>query len=273
MRFKPRSIYDVLALVSFFLVVGGGTALASYVVSSNSQIGRGTVSGHEPPGGKHANIIKESVNGADIAPQSIGSGNLATGAVSNPKLANGAVSNTKLANGAVTNAKLLGGAVGTRKLADGAVTGPKLAGNSVNGFNVQDGSLSGQDISNGAITTNKVGQGFLTQAGGNRALQFYAHEWNTAITTNNNIAFGRVTLVPLAANQFKVCFNFIGTWGYGISVNGGALVTRTPATPCGPTETLTTGGSFEITDGQDVIFGSGEPTTSGYYFVYAFYSP
>jgi len=77
---------------------------------------------------------------------------------------------------------------------------------------------------------------------------------------------------PLAANQFKVCFNYIGSWGYGISING-AFASHTPASGCGSTETLTTGGSFQITDGQDVIFGSGEPTTNGYYFVYAFYSP
>ena len=263
---------NVMSTLAVFLILGGGTALASYVVSSNSQIGRGTVSGHSPPSGKHANIIKESVNATDIAPVSIGSGSLATGAATAPKIATGAVTNPKLANGAVTNAKLRGGAVGTRKLADGAVTSPKLASNSVSGYQVLDGSLTGQDLQNGTITTNKVGQGFLTQAGGNRALQFYAHEWNTGNTTNNNIAFGRVTLVPLAADQFKVCFNYIGSWGYGISING-AFATHTPASGCGSTETLTTGGSFQITDGQDVIFGSGEPTSSGYYFVYGLYSP
>ena len=48
---------DVLALTSFFLVLGGGTALASYVVSSNSQVGPGTISGHKPPAGSHTNII------------------------------------------------------------------------------------------------------------------------------------------------------------------------------------------------------------------------
>jgi hypothetical protein len=67
MRFKPRSIYDVLALVSFFLVVGGGTALASYVISSNSQVGPGTISGHTPPTGKHANLIAGSINGHDLS--------------------------------------------------------------------------------------------------------------------------------------------------------------------------------------------------------------
>ena len=41
-QIRPRSVYDVLALISFFLVIGGGTALASYIVSSNSQIGPAT---------------------------------------------------------------------------------------------------------------------------------------------------------------------------------------------------------------------------------------
>jgi hypothetical protein len=69
-RIRPRSVYDVLALLSFFLVLGGGTALASYVVSSNSQIGPGTISGHKPPSGDHANIIANSINGTDIADRS-----------------------------------------------------------------------------------------------------------------------------------------------------------------------------------------------------------
>ena len=43
-RIRPRSVYAVLALTSFFLVLGGGTAVASYVVS-NSQAGPGMISG------------------------------------------------------------------------------------------------------------------------------------------------------------------------------------------------------------------------------------
>ena len=67
MRFKPRSIYDVLAITSFFLVVGGGTALASYVVSSNSQVGPNTISGHHVSGGAHPNLIAGSVGSRDVA--------------------------------------------------------------------------------------------------------------------------------------------------------------------------------------------------------------
>jgi hypothetical protein len=42
------------------------------VVSSNSQIGPGTVSGHKPPTGYHSNIVAGSVNGQDAADNSLG---------------------------------------------------------------------------------------------------------------------------------------------------------------------------------------------------------
>jgi hypothetical protein len=61
------SYANVISTLALFLVLGGGTALAAYVVSSNSQIGPGTVSGHKPPSGNHANVIAGSVNGQDVA--------------------------------------------------------------------------------------------------------------------------------------------------------------------------------------------------------------
>src|SRR5436190_9516469 len=64
---RHLSYANVISTLCLFLLLGGGTALAAYVVSSNSQIGPGTVSGHAPPSGKHANVIAGSVNGGDIA--------------------------------------------------------------------------------------------------------------------------------------------------------------------------------------------------------------
>jgi hypothetical protein len=46
-RLRSHLTYaNVISTLSLFLVLGGGTALAAYVVSSNSQIGPNTVSGH-----------------------------------------------------------------------------------------------------------------------------------------------------------------------------------------------------------------------------------
>jgi hypothetical protein len=63
---------NVMVTILAFVVLGGGTAFAALVVSSNSQIGPGTVSGHAPPAGKHSNLILGSVNGSDVANNSLG---------------------------------------------------------------------------------------------------------------------------------------------------------------------------------------------------------
>jgi hypothetical protein len=88
-RIRARLTYaNVISTLSLFLVLGGGTALAAYVVSSNSQIGPGTISGHNPPSGAHANIIGGSVNGSDLAGAAITTGKLANNAVTGPKVGN-----------------------------------------------------------------------------------------------------------------------------------------------------------------------------------------
>jgi hypothetical protein len=77
-RIRPHLTYaNVMATIAVFLVLGGGTALAAYVVSSNSQIGPGTVSGHKAPSGKHANVIGGSLNGQDVADNSLNGADIA----------------------------------------------------------------------------------------------------------------------------------------------------------------------------------------------------
>jgi hypothetical protein len=73
MRIRSRLTYaNVMVTIPAFIVLGGGTAAAvNYVVSSNSQIGPDTVSGHHLPTGKHANLIAGSVDGTDVADHSL----------------------------------------------------------------------------------------------------------------------------------------------------------------------------------------------------------
>jgi hypothetical protein len=69
--FHKPSPAMIVALLALFVALGG-TAMAAYVVSSNSQIGPNTVSGHKPPSGAHSNIISGSINGQDVADNSLG---------------------------------------------------------------------------------------------------------------------------------------------------------------------------------------------------------
>jgi hypothetical protein len=69
-RIRSHLTYaNVMATVAVFIALGG-TALASVIITNNSQVDRGTISGHKPPSGKHPNIIAGSINGKDIANRS-----------------------------------------------------------------------------------------------------------------------------------------------------------------------------------------------------------
>jgi hypothetical protein len=65
------SYANVISTLCLFLLLGSGSALAAVVITSNSQVAKGTISGHKPPAGKHANLIAGSVNGTDVANESL----------------------------------------------------------------------------------------------------------------------------------------------------------------------------------------------------------
>jgi len=56
---------NVVSVVALFVALGG-TAIASVIITTNSQVAQNTISGHHPPTGKHANLISDSINGPDV---------------------------------------------------------------------------------------------------------------------------------------------------------------------------------------------------------------
>lgn len=91
-RLRTRLTYaNVVATLALFLVLGGGTALASFVISSNSQVGPNTISGHKPPTGKHSNIITGSVNGTDLSANSVNSSKILDGSITGSDVAKNSV--------------------------------------------------------------------------------------------------------------------------------------------------------------------------------------
>jgi hypothetical protein len=73
MRLRSRLTYaNVMSTLAFVIAMSGGVAYgATYLVSSNSQVGPKVIAGHTPPTGKHANIIPGSISGQDVAANSL----------------------------------------------------------------------------------------------------------------------------------------------------------------------------------------------------------
>jgi hypothetical protein len=57
---------NVVSVIALVLALGG-TAAASVIISSNRQVAKNTISGHQPPSGDHANLIGGSLARQDLA--------------------------------------------------------------------------------------------------------------------------------------------------------------------------------------------------------------
>ena len=103
-RLRSKLTYaNVMVSILAFVVLGGGTALGAIVVSDNSQVAAGTISGHAPPSGKRPNIINKSVNAQDLA----------NGAAGPAVIRNNAVSSAKVAPNSLTGANINESTLGT----------------------------------------------------------------------------------------------------------------------------------------------------------------
>jgi hypothetical protein len=91
LSFRPSPAM-IVACVALFVALGGTGLAATYVVSSNSQVAPGTISGHNPPSGRHANIIGGSINSPDLANGAATLGKLAPNSVNGGKVVNGSLS-------------------------------------------------------------------------------------------------------------------------------------------------------------------------------------
>jgi hypothetical protein len=57
---------NMMATLAVFIALGGA-AVASVIITNNSQVDRGTISGHHPPSGDHPNIIGRSIAANDLS--------------------------------------------------------------------------------------------------------------------------------------------------------------------------------------------------------------
>ena len=131
-RLKPRSIYDVMAMIGCVAAIGTGTAYAANTVFSTD-------------------IVDGEVKQQDLANGAVGPGKLQANSVINPKLADGAVTSAKVLDGSLAGADVL----------DSSLTGSDVQSSSLTGTDISNGSLTGSDILDESLGTTDIGDGGL----------------------------------------------------------------------------------------------------------------
>src|SRR3954470_12298624 len=106
-KLRPRSAYDVMAAIAFFIAVAGGTAYAANTIGS-------------------ADIIDESIQSVDVKNGEVKTPDLGTNSVTSSRIATGNVFNSDLATDAVNSAKVAANTLTASDLGPDSVTGSEL---------------------------------------------------------------------------------------------------------------------------------------------------
>lgn len=91
-RFRSHFRQQFVGYLALFVALSGTAFASGYLISKNRQLGPHTVSGSRPPHGAHANLIKNSIGGADIRSNSLGTRRIANGSLRESDLAPSAIS-------------------------------------------------------------------------------------------------------------------------------------------------------------------------------------
>jgi hypothetical protein len=144
-RLKPRSIYDVFAVIGCIAALTTGTAYAANTVFSTD-------------------IVDGEVKNADIAGNSITSNRIYPGSVTNTDIGADAVDGSKVLNGELTGADVSNSSLTGDDVANSTLTGIDVSNGSLTSSDVLDESLTGADVAASSLTGADVASSSLTGA-------------------------------------------------------------------------------------------------------------
>jgi hypothetical protein len=162
---RPRSIYDVMAVIGCVAAVGTGTAYAANTVFS-TDIVDGEVKHADLAGNSvtSTNIFNGSVLSAEIADGAVGSAEVADGSLTADDLGGNSVNSSEIATDAVGATEIANGAIDSGEVSDDSLLDDDLAASSVGASEITNGAVGNADLANSGVTGAKVANNSLTTA-------------------------------------------------------------------------------------------------------------
>ena len=162
LRHRPSPAMAV-ALLALFVALGG-SAMAAFVVNSNSDIAPDTIYGANRPSTANDNIVDGSITAVDIKPSSIGSGRILDGSLTGADLAAGTVSGNNILDESLTSADLATDSVGATEISDSSIDSGEIVDNSLFSQDLAPDSVGSSEIAANAVGPSEVAAKSLTLA-------------------------------------------------------------------------------------------------------------
>jgi hypothetical protein len=136
-KVRPRSVYDVFAVLAFFIAVGTGGAYAANTIGSTDIID-GQV--------KSVDVGDNEIKSSDVKDESLTTFDVST------------FLGSDVVDGTLTGADIQDSTIGGFDIADGAIGGFDIADGAVGSADIGNGAIGGVDIANGTLTAQDVGE-------------------------------------------------------------------------------------------------------------------
>lgn len=140
---RPRSIYDVMAVIGCVAAVGTGTAYAANTVFSSD-------------------IVDGQVMNPDLGDHAVSESKIANGAVHTAKLPDGAVNSAKVLDESLTAADLATDSVQATEIADDSIDSGEIVDDSLFAADLAPNSVGASELAANAVTSGKVSNDSLT---------------------------------------------------------------------------------------------------------------
>ena len=154
---KPRSIYDVFAVIGCVAALGGSTAYAANTVFSED-IANGEVFSVDIADNRVASndVRNDDLRSIDILDESLAGADIADSSLTGSDVASSSLTGIDVSNGSLTGSDILDESLGTTEIADGGLNTSDLAISSITGSRIAASAVTTSDIANRTVNMDDI---------------------------------------------------------------------------------------------------------------------
>jgi hypothetical protein len=224
-QLRPRSVYDVLASVGFFIAVATGGAYAADTIGS-------------------ADVINDSLKSEDIKNETLRGGDLALNTIATSRLTDNSLLSVDVQDGTLTAADVQDETLTTAEIKNGTIGSADVAANSLGGGRIADNSLKGVDIQESSLDLSGIVAVGSSDSGTPDANpgESYGHHTITAPVAGDLFVMGTLDGARVVCSDAGSCSLEYGLYVDGQPVPGTLRTIQAGASESSPASAVFMGG-------------------------------